>query len=58
MLKKNGSIACDECGEFIPHEDLLNNIARHVLITPDSEFTKEEYESLCAECTAKLNTET
>jgi hypothetical protein len=40
-------VRCDVCGRFISVDDLQIGRARHVLLTPDSEFTKETYESLC-----------
>jgi len=33
---------CDECGQFVKAELMLRR-----LLTPDSEYTKEEYETLC-----------
>lgn len=40
-------IRCDECGRFVAFDDLLNGIATHRLITPDSDYSEERYASLC-----------
>lgn len=40
---------CDVCGRFISMRDLETGNAIRRLITPDSEYTKETYETLCAE---------
>lgn len=41
-------LRCDECGQFIPWADLFEGRAGRRLQTPDSHFTREEYETLCA----------
>lgn len=38
---------CDHCGRFIPLADFESGAASRRLVTPDSEFTAEEYETLC-----------
>lgn len=40
---------CDICGKFIAYEDFHNGKAKSVMITPDSELTKETFETLCPE---------
>jgi len=42
---------CDVCGKFISFEsfDAKENPAIRRMLTPDSEFTKEEWETLCPE---------
>jgi hypothetical protein len=40
-------ICCEVCGKFISYADLDSGNAVHRLITPDSEFTFEEWETLC-----------
>jgi len=37
---------CDVCGKFIALKDFDNGAIR-TLLTPDSELTKETYETLC-----------
>ena len=37
---------CDHCGQFIS-----NGEARHVMISPDSDWSYEEWETLCPKCT-------
>jgi hypothetical protein len=39
---------CDVCGRFIPLDDFPDRAVR-ALITPDSEFSREEWETLCKE---------
>ncbi len=39
---------CDECGVFISIDDLTSGRAVHSMVTPDSELSSEEYETLCA----------
>lgn len=41
--------ACDECGKFISYSDIAEGIATHVMVTPDSEKTRETFETLCSE---------
>ncbi len=50
MLTKNRHIVCDYCGKFISFDDLMNEKAAHYLLTPDSEVTKEDYESYHHKC--------
>ena len=38
---------CDVCGQYIPIDDFASGKASRALFTPDSEFTTEEYETLC-----------
>jgi hypothetical protein len=38
---------CDVCGRFIPLNDFERGAVR-LLIYPDSEFTQETWETLCA----------
>ena len=38
---------CDICGRFISYQSLDEGRATRRLVTPDSEFTSEEYETLC-----------
>lgn len=44
------SIRCDVCGRFVNYKDLIAGRAYRTLLTPDSEFTCEEYETLCGQC--------
>ena len=41
-------LRCDACGQFIPWDDLFEGYAVRRLVYPDSHFTNEEYETLCA----------
>ena len=38
---------CDACGKYIPMLDFSYGSAMRVMITPDSDRTKEEFETLC-----------
>lgn len=38
---------CDECGQFISISSFESGNASRKLTTPDSHFSKEEYETLC-----------
>lgn len=38
---------CDVCGRFISFEDLQIGLAWRALVTPDSHFSTERYETLC-----------
>jgi hypothetical protein len=37
---------CDECGKFIAHKDFDDGATRE-LISPDSEYSMETWETLC-----------
>lgn len=39
---------CDVCGKFISFDDLASGRARREMVTPDTAFTAETYETLCA----------
>jgi len=41
------AMRCDVCGRFVSIEDLASGRARRRLVTPDSHFSCEEYETLC-----------
>lgn len=53
MLTRNNSIACDDCGKFVKLTDIAEGKAVHSLYTPDSDLTREVYESYCAKCIEK-----
>lgn len=38
---------CDVCGRFIPMQDFVDKVATRWLVTPDSLYSSEEYETLC-----------
>lgn len=40
---------CDICGRYIAFIDFENNNASRKLITPDSEYSTEEYETVCTQ---------
>ena len=48
--KMMNEFRCDKCGLFVKAE-----LMHSVLITPDSEFTNEEYETLCNICELRNN---
>ena len=45
-MVNNNPIKCDDCGKFIPYDDFGNGAICN-MITPDSEYTSESYETLC-----------
>lgn len=47
--KKYYLLKCDVCGRFIAYNDLHNGKAIHRMITPDSDISFEEFETLCPE---------
>lgn len=53
MTKKNDPLKCSFCGRFVSYKDLEEEIALHYLLTPDSLFTQEEFETMCEKCVAK-----
>lgn len=38
---------CDVCGKFISYADLESGKASRFMITPDSDYSSERYETLC-----------
>lgn len=44
---------CDECGKLIAYKEFRLGKATRTLVTPDSEFTQEEWETLCRLHTGK-----
>jgi hypothetical protein len=43
-------LKCDDCGKFVSFKDLFEEMALRSLLTPDSHFTEETYETLCKRC--------
>jgi hypothetical protein len=41
---------CSSCGKFISYNDFINGSASMKMITPDSEYSIEEFEYLCIKC--------
>ncbi len=47
---------CDECGEVISFAALANGRAVYYMVTPDSKYTNETWETMCRKClNAKIN---
>jgi hypothetical protein len=44
---------CDACGRLVSLDDLSSESAHRHLVTPDSDFSREEYETLCASCVVR-----
>ena len=40
---------CDVCGRYIAIADFDSGFAKREMVTPDSEYTAEDYETLCKE---------
>ena len=38
---------CQVCGRFISFDDIESGKARHIMVTPDSHVSYEEWETLC-----------
>ena len=45
---------CDVCGQFISLKDFESGDATRQLLTPDSDYSYEEYETLCRKHTKEL----
>jgi len=43
-------IKCEICGQFVSYDDLHSGRVRHKLVTPDSEYTNEAWETYHTEC--------
>lgn len=52
-LTRTSKIICDTCGRFVNYEDLANGEATHFLVEPDSDRSRERFESECARCVRK-----
>ena len=50
---KDPPLKCDGCGRFVSYASLENKKSSRRLLTPDSHFTREEYETLCQKCIEK-----
>ncbi len=48
------NLKCDECGKFISYQDLLEGLAYHSIIMPNSAQSHETYETLCREHRVQL----
>lgn len=53
MLTRTNIIKCDDCGKFVKLDDIAEGKAVHNLYTPDSDLTREIWESYCARCIEK-----
>jgi hypothetical protein len=49
-MTRDDKIKCDECGQFIALLDIVDGKAAHNCVLPDSEFSCETFESICAKC--------
>ena len=47
---------CDFCGRFIGIEEFVNLTAERHVVTPDTAFTAEEYETFHVMCVRKVHT--
>ncbi len=50
MLTSNDNFKCDECGEFVSPQAILEGRAIHCLVTPESHWATETFETLCENC--------
>lgn len=44
---------CDFCGKFISYDEFRNESAIRQMITPDSDYSEEEYETYHEKCYEK-----
>jgi hypothetical protein len=45
---------CDECNKRIPLKDFESGVAYRRMVTPDSEFSQEEFETYCKDCNEEI----
>lgn len=50
------AIRCDICGRFVAYADLEAGTARITEVTPDSEYTREEWLTECSRCHLPMTT--
>lgn len=52
VYTKNNDVIlkCDVCGRFISYDNFISGKAINILITPDSYYLEERYESICKNC--------
>ncbi|MDE2098009.1 MAG: hypothetical protein KGL39_12220 [Patescibacteria group bacterium] len=50
MWGKMPTLKCDVCGRFISWADFNSEKAMRRLNTPDSQFSREEYDTVCPKC--------
>ena len=55
-MKRDYWNQCDNCGRFIAIDD-FDNGAQRSMVTPDTVFTAETYETLCKQCVLKCQPE-
>ena len=41
---------CDWCGRFVSYENLQSGESYHVMVTPDSHYSSETWETCCKKC--------
>jgi len=49
-MEKSSLLRCDLCGRFISFKDFENGTAIRRMLTPDSEYSQEEWETRCPKC--------
>jgi hypothetical protein len=49
-MKKEKRIRCDFCGRYISYKDMEIGKAVFYMVTPDSHFTCEKFETICRSC--------
>lgn len=50
MLTKTNKIICDACGKFVSIKDIAERKAKHFMVDPESDMTRERFESICKKC--------
>lgn len=54
MDYRNDWRKCVVCGRYVSYADLDSGAAKINMVTPDSYYTREEYETLCRKCNASV----
>ena len=52
-MESKNSIKCDICGRFISYNSLELGLATHIMVTPDSDVSYEQFESYHHDCKKK-----
>lgn len=50
LLKDQCWRRCVECGKFVSYKDFETGKAKREMITPDSHYTVEQFETICKNC--------
>ena len=51
---KTERIRCSRCGSYILFDDIDSKKAYYVMVTPDSDYSFEEWEGCCRKCNKEV----